>query len=159
MRYLILSDSHGSEEHISLLDKELDSVDAVIHLGDHAEDIHYLSQNPNLIFYVIRGNCDSKDFGKSEILIEDHGKKVLMTHGHRYNVKINLMNLCYKGEEIGADIVLFGHTHFPMTEDLNGMWLHNPGSLTFPMPGSARGYSIMKIDESGVEIVRHELLE
>jgi putative phosphoesterase len=159
MKYLILSDSHGFHDTVSKLKKELKHVDAIIHLGDHCEDVRILAENSNLPVYAIIGNCDSKSFGKTEILIKDQGKSVLMTHGHHYNVKHSLMNLFYKGQEIGADIILFGHTHIPLTEIVEGIWIHNPGSLCLPKVGTTKGFSILEISESEVRIDRHELLE
>ena len=38
----IVSDSHGSIENIALFEKRLKGVDALWHLGDHAEDAELL---------------------------------------------------------------------------------------------------------------------
>ena len=32
-----------------------------------------------------------------------------MCHGHKYGVKYGYNSIYYRGKEIGADIVLFGH--------------------------------------------------
>ena len=40
------------------------------------------------------------------------GKKIFITHGDLYGVKYGMTNIYYKGKEVGADIVLFGHSQF-----------------------------------------------
>ena len=55
-----------------------------------------------------------------------------MTHGHRYNVRFNYTSLYYKGLELKADIVLFGHTHVPLNIKENNLIIMNPGSPSLP---------------------------
>ena len=60
-----------------------------------------------------------------------------MCHGHKYNVKSSLLPITYKGKEVGADIVLFGHTHRAYLDEIDGMTIMNPGSVS--------GYGIIEI--------------
>jgi len=51
-----------------------------------------------------------------------------MTHGHRYDVKSDHTALYNMGQLVGADILLFGHTHIPHYEQVSAMHVLNPGS-------------------------------
>jgi len=87
----------------------------------------------NIPMITVRGNGDflRTDYNFDEV-VEVKGKKIFLTHGHRYNVKQGIMNLYYKALELNADLVLFGHTHIPIVEKIDGITIMNPGSPTFP---------------------------
>lgn len=38
----------------------------------------------------------------------------------------------YKGEELGANIILFGHTHVPLILEEDNIRIMNPGSVSYP---------------------------
>ena len=61
---------------------------------------------------------------------ENQGKKIFMCHGHRYGVKYGYNSIFYRGKEVGADIVLFGHSHLPIIDEHDGLILMNPGSIS-----------------------------
>ena len=83
------------------------------------------------------------------------GHRILLTHGHRYGVKNGLGGLLNRAAQEGADIVLFGHTHQPMTETvpsgtvLGGVTidrpirLFNPGSIGRNEDGEGRVFGTM----------------
>jgi putative phosphoesterase len=56
-------------------------------------------------------------------------KTVFCTHGHCLGVKYGFLNLFERAKETNADIALFGHTHEPLVEYEDGLWLFNPGSI------------------------------
>ena len=69
-------------------------------------------------------------------------KGLLLTHGHRYSVKSGYDALLARAVEVGADIVVFGHTHVPFLKtipkgtEVSGKilerptYLFNPGSVS-----------------------------
>ena len=65
------------------------------------------------------------------MLIDADDKKIFVTHGHMYNVKYdhNYHTMKEKGLSIGADAVIFGHTHIPYCENFGNILLLNPGSV------------------------------
>ena len=65
-----------------------------------------------------------------------------MTHGHLYRVKYDTAGLANAGLYRGADIVLFGHTHVPFWDSINGMTLLNPGSI-----GYGGTYALLEVDD------------
>ena len=77
---------------------------------------------------------------------EKTGKKIFITHGHLYNVKYTLNNLYYAAREKNADIVCFGHTHNPMSEYVDGLYVLNPGSCH----GYGASYAYIDVTPQGI---------
>ncbi|MBR6678280.1 MAG: metallophosphoesterase [Oscillospiraceae bacterium] len=133
MRILILSDSHGNVKNMKLA-AERTKPDQIIHLGDHFRDGEALKEAfPLLPVAQVIGNCDLYDFsareGKDQLLLTLDGHRTLLTHGHRYHVKSSLLSLSYAAREVEAELCLFGHTHIPHLQQLDGLTLLNPGSI------------------------------
>ena len=118
--------------------------DHILHLGDGASDATALhAQFPHIPLQAVRGNCD---FGGTFPLLNGldiAGKHIVMTHGHRYGVKSGYAGLIRMGQEMDADILLFGHTHIAHYEELDGMHILNPG------PACA-GYGLIQIKDGEI---------
>ena len=154
MEFLIFSDSHGSAQNMSAaIDRQIKMPDAVLFLGDGARDLDrlFLCDIP---IWAVRGNCDwsSSDLAdKTERLLYFEGHTILLTHGHEWGVKGGLGALTAHAADVGADIVLFGHTHKPTLLTVAAgeavgkatlsrpMYLFNPGSIGYNEDGE--GYS------------------
>jgi predicted phosphodiesterase len=57
------------------------------------------------------------------------------------------MNLKYKAEEVEADIVLFGHTHYPLCVQDEGVIFVNPGSFKQPRGYTVPTFVILNVEE------------
>lgn len=154
MRYLILADSHGDEKAVRELKPILENVDGVIHLGDHISDLQWLQKDHTKEFYGVRGNCDGPKSGDDELVVTLSGVKILLAHGHLFGVKHHLSEIYQHGHKKNVAAVLFGHTHIAVTDTINGIIMHNPGSLSLPKDGAPRSYSILKI-EAGILHFEH----
>lgn len=119
MKILVLSDSHSSN---ICLDKK-QKYDAIIHCGDYGLSYKVLKNNK---IYFVKGNCDSK--GPEEVLTKLFNKRVLVTHGHKENVKYGLQSLLYKAMQEEVDVCFFGHTHQQICFIENDILFINPGS-------------------------------
>lgn len=64
-------------------------------------------------------------------------KTIFATHGHKFNAE-NLPPLK------AGDVVLHGHTHIPIWEEHEGIYVLNPGSVTIPKANSKRGYMLLE---------------
>lgn len=147
MKILVFSDSHGNtapmSEAVKLLKPEL-----IIHLGDHVRDADCFASE-NIPLRLVRGNCDyGSDERETDTLMLPGGIRIVMTHGHRYSVKLGLGALKNMGRSAGADAVLFGHTHRALSERDGKMLLLNPGTA-----GSGRNLTcgVLHIEGSVVE--------
>lgn len=132
MKIAVISDTHKIKKYIELSKKYIDGADVLIHLGDNSEDIEELTMDFKGEVYGVRGNCDYINKYPNEQLLILGGKRIFITHGHIYGVKNGMMNILYKGEELGADIILFGHTHIALIEEYKGIIIMNPGSVSLP---------------------------
>ncbi len=130
MLIAVVSDSHNNSKSIEVLKEYITKADILLFLGDGEADILKIKAEFKGPIYAVSGNCDIYSKNPEELVLELMGKRIFMCHGHRYNVKYNYDNIYYKGREVGADIILFGHTHIPMIEESDGIIMMNPGSLS-----------------------------
>jgi len=130
MRILLLSDSHGNIYNIHRAINNTKNIDTVIHLGDCARDIILVRASyENIRFEYVTGNNDWGAEQNKEKILDIEGKKILITHGHLYNVKTNYNLILLKGKELGVDAIFFGHTHITEEKYSDGIILLNPGSI------------------------------
>ena len=135
MKIFVFSDSHGVLAPMKDV-IEKGKPDLVLHLGDNIRDGWWLAEMfPHIPHRFVRGNCDAfctrgslLKSSREEEIFDAGGRRILMTHGHRYGVKSGLGAIRKAGQKAGADIVLFGHTHVAHHEMVGDMHLFNPGS-------------------------------
>lgn len=154
MKIGILSDSHGSalawETAVSKIFKDCD---LIIHAGDilyHGPRnplpegynpgrlVEFINSSPVPVIFT-RGNCDAEI---DSVLINYpvqapyafvfvNGKSVVITHGQELNSD-QASELAVK---YGSDLIISGHTHIPLLENINGTLFLNPGSCALPKGG------------------------
>lgn len=132
MKILVYSDSHGEISNIVEI-YEREKPDFVISAGDYSEDFRDFTlsyRDLNIDHKVVKGNCDpfEKIYGDEEIFLLE-GRKIFLTHGHLYGVKGSLNHLKIRSRELGADLVIYGHTHIPHQERYENCEYFNPGAL------------------------------
>lgn len=146
MRIIVTSDSHRMKRFVyEIIEKHLDDADLFINLGDGEDDIdNALLLYPQIKLERVAGNCD---FGSSLPLyktITCAGKKIFFTHGHPFGVKHGYDEIIQKAHDENADICLFGHTHIPFTQYLDGIYYMNPGAVM------CSSYGIIDITDKGI---------
>lgn len=144
----VVSDTHCINKYIQLSVEKIKNVDILIHLGDNSSDIEQFKKVFNGEIYVVDGNCDYRGEYPKELIIDVNGKKIFLTHGDLYGVKSGLNNIFYKGKELGADIVLYGHSHIECIERVEDILIMNPGSTSIPK-GKGHSIGFIEIDDSG----------
>ena len=164
MKWMIASDIHGSAYYCGALLSRFaaEQADRLLLLGDilyHGprndlprgyapkEVIAMLCPLADRILCV-RGNCEAEvdqmvltfpvlaDYA----VIADGQTLIYATHGHVFNAS-HLPPL-QKG-----DILLHGHTHVPCCEQVGGVTVLNPGSVSIPKENSPHSYMML---ENGV---------
>ncbi len=147
---MVFSDIHGS----SFFAKEIDRIikkeypDKIILLGD----LYYHGPNNSLSeeydplkvadilnkyterIIAVKGNCDAEvdemisKFKLEEKIITDiAGKKIFISHGHKYNKD--------KLPSDNFQIMLSGHTHIGEITQIDDKLFVNPGSVSIPRDG------------------------
>ncbi len=149
MKILVFSDSHGNTSLIKKAVKANEDAQVILHAGDYARDINFLCDKQRHI-YAVKGNCDYYDSFEEEMIINEDGVKILLSHGNNYHVKGNVESYAKKANELGADIAVFGHTHEAFRANVFGSFLLNPGSIN---PYNARrfpSYAIILTDNGDI---------
>lgn len=133
MKILVVSDSHGAVETLEqIIDANIHVVQHVFHLGDGCGDMDvFVRRYPDVLFHIVSGNCDAAAWKNppTTLIVNIGGKRILATHGHKYNVKTSYDRICYAALEAGADICLFGHTHTQTSFEYEGIHFLNPGAV------------------------------
>ena len=148
MRILVLSDSHGRIG--ALIDVLLAYPEStpVLFLGDGIRDAEEAAQIAvGRPLYMVRGN---NDFSAGGLVPETQelvlgGKRLFLTHGHRFGVKSGLDRVVAEARRRGADVLLYGHTHVPFIGYENGLHILCPGSLRY-----SGSYGLLDITPAGI---------
>ena len=129
MKLLVFSDSHGNVEHMRRA-VEQERPDRILHLGDVMRDAVELSlAYPNIPLELVPGNCDYATDEPAQKILFFEGRRILMTHGHIYRVKLGMGLAVKAAREAQVDILLFGHTHEAYCQQQDGLWIMNPGTI------------------------------
>ncbi len=142
MKVCVISDSHGNRKNLEILLKE-NYFDYVFFLGDGLSDLRNLD---NLQIKKVCGNCDlfSNEPITQTFFLEN--KKILLTHGHTFKVKINNELLIDYAKKNNVNLVLYGHTHKQNMQTVNGIVFLNPGAF------KENKYAVINIDKKGIGI-------
>jgi len=147
MRIIICSDSHGRTD---LLQKAVERypADVLNHLGDHCGYVYKIILPEGMQVYNVLGNCDVGG-ALPEQIVELEGKRLLLTHGHRYHVKSGLNMLCARADALGAHLCLYGHTHLPGYEFVGRSIVLNPGALCGNRTNGKSGFAYAEWKRGG----------
>lgn len=159
MKLGVISDSHV--QVISDLPKKakelLEGMDLIIHAGDYVgkELIYDLRELGN--FKGVYGNMDPlgvrEEIPEKEIL-ELNNLKVAITHPSDGGSPFGLEKRIKKKFK-QVDAIIFGHTHLPKNEIIDGVLYFNPGSITGKFPARHKTFGILEIEkEIKVKIVK-----
>lgn len=138
MRVIVVSDSHGAESNLRWLLEQcwklVGPVGAYIHCGDGAADFRRMenwirARDEHALLIGVKGNCDYFEQMPEIEEITLAGAKLLITHGHRFQVKQTYAALDREAQQRGCAAALFGHTHIPCVEQRTTL-LVNPGSAS-----------------------------
>jgi putative phosphoesterase len=86
------------------------------------------------------------------------GRNILLAHGHPVDMDMyiypgNISKLTSLSPDI--DIVILGHTHWPMLHHVNGVTVINPGSVGQPRDGKpGASWAILDLDDLSVQFKR-----
>lgn len=149
MKIGVISDTHRYTSIISKAIEVFDKPDLIIHLGDNVQDICSIEKFYKGRIINVRGNCDFSTDVPEERIEDIAGKRFFITHGHRYDVKYDILRIKYRAMELNADVVLFGHSHVSMIDYDEGIWFINPGSPSYPRDGS-RSVAVIKIENERI---------
>lgn len=151
-KYLLVSDTHGKDQNFyDVLDIE-EPLDGIIHCGDFDGSEGKFALAADCPVYFVAGNNDYFSDLSRELEFTLDGHRVFVAHGHRYLVGMDLEDIRSEGLSRGAEIICFGHTHKPVAKTMGGVYLFNPGSLSYPrQEGRRPSYIVLTIDGDKVD--------
>lgn len=151
MKIIVMSDSH---RNYFALEKVFNGYhgDLYIHLGDGEEELDLIAAAlPDKQIIHVKGNCDLGSFSESEsFIMPAENCRIFATHGHIYDVKYSLEPLKEKAKGLGANIVLYGHTHERFCSYEDGLYIMNPGSVSCPRDGKKPSFGIIDVSPKGI---------
>lgn len=130
----VISDTHLPRDRRELplvCIERMASADLILHGGDFTaasvlEDLRALG--PPLA--AVHGNVDSEELRRTlptQHVVEVEGVRIGMVHdAGPANGRISRMRMAFHD----CDAVVFGHSHIPLHEQLDGFQIFNPGSPT-----------------------------
>jgi hypothetical protein len=161
MQIGIVSDTHISGQNRGIPDKILEflkEMDMILHAGD-VIDLRILDVFKSVCRDVraVRGNMDPLDVTKclpEKQIIKAGRYKIGLTHGNGSPASlIEVVTDVFKDDRV--DIIVFGHSHYPINEKRGGILYFNPGTLTDTMFSSFNSYGIIEInDKINAKIVK-----
>ena len=148
MKVIVFSDAHGSRILIERILSFNPDADYFISLGDSELSLDFLM---DLDIIAIKGNY-YRDAGLAfDNVLKIEGKKLYLTHGHKYGVHKSLLKLLKYVLSQDFDIVLYGHTHIARVDIVNDMLIMNPGSIKSPRSKTAPSYLILNITKDSID--------
>lgn len=160
MRYLVISDIHGSESSAAAVQDLLSfhGADRILSLGDvlyHGPRNDLTSDYaPKKVISLlnplkdqiigVRGNCDAEvdqmvlefDVHSDFHRITERKRTIYLTHGH--------LDISRLFVPVPGNLILSGHTHIPTAEEKKGIFWLNPGSMTLPKESHPRSYGLLE---------------
>lgn len=134
MRLLVTSDSHGRAGNIfDICEMHINDTDIFVSLGDSNGGADY--ENAKLYFgsklrlFEVSGNCDFYSSAPTLKFFTFAGKNIMACHGHTLKVKFGMETIVNEAKRRNMDLVLFGHTHKPFSENIDGIHFFNPGAV------------------------------
>jgi putative phosphoesterase len=157
MRIGVLSDTHlhrVSRDLREILDHHLSQVDVLFHVGDYTSPVvmEFLSSKN---FHGVYGNMDP--LGIRAVLPE---KKIVELGGFRFGLIHGWGSSAGLEEKVlgqftDVDVIVYGHSHKPMNDVVQGVLLFNPGT--------ASGYSSYGVHSIGIlecgDTVKGEIID
>lgn len=173
MKYVVISDIHGSSYYAKMVPEIFarEEADKMILLGD----LYYHGPRNDLTqeydpmevakilnvykdkIVALKGNCDAavdqtiSEFEmktSEEMLI--NGLEFFFTHGDVYNSG---------NPPRFADVVVHGHTHIGMIEEIEGKIYLNPGSISLPRGGTKHSYAVIEDGEILLKEISGEVIK
>ena len=151
----VISDTHGNYILALKAHSLSEQIDIIIHLGDGCSDADLLRELLNVNVISVAGNCDLGSSAPRELLWECEGKRILLTHGDAYGVKIGLEKLKRRAQEVRADLVLFGHSHLATQELHSNILFLNPGTMVNST--CQKSYAIVDVLPGGITASLHSI--
>lgn len=157
IRLAIISDTHKGtfEELPASLIERLKGADAIVHLGDYTGKAVVDGLRELGTFYGVAGNMDSaavKAELPERLVVELGGRRIGLIHGFGTPVKLGGRVKAYFKD---VDAILYGHSHMPRIDIVEGVFCLNPGSAGGRFPAEHKTMASVAIGKT----IKGEIVE
>lgn len=126
------SDSDGFSIFPEVLRQKIREADLIVHAGDFETDAAYALFQKTGKLKAVHGNCDTGKIQKElpeKLVFEACGIKFGVVHEAGLSLNDNTARW-YVLQEMGVDVLIYGHIHTPSVDEYKGKFLVCPGSPT-----------------------------
>jgi putative phosphoesterase len=152
MKIGVVSDTH-SHDIPSQVIQDLKTVDLIIHAGDFCDesDMRQFSRLGNL--KAVHGNMDSEDLRKKlprKQIFQCEDVAIGLFHGEGPPKRLlEVVKREFAGDTV--DMIIFGHSHQPMNETIDGILFFNPGSPNDICTAPCCSYGMIEINKRRIK--------
>ncbi|MBW1729948.1 MAG: metallophosphoesterase family protein [Deltaproteobacteria bacterium] len=146
----VISDTHlhrVTKEFERLYEEYLADKDLIVHAGDivSMDVVEFLSRKP---LKVVSGNMDPVEVRKrlpSKEVIEIEGFRIGLIHGWGAAADLERRVL---NEFRNVDVIIYGHSHYPFNEVMEGVLMFNPGTATGYASAGFHSLGILDVEDT-----------
>jgi putative phosphoesterase len=148
-RILVLSDTHENIPALEAVLKWAESpesgytFDAAVFLGDGIQDLYRTKAGFSPEWIIVKGNNDYEPSLPEAAVLDACGHRLFLCHGHRYSLYNGYGKLAAAARGAEAEAALFGHSHVPFLENMDGLLLINPGSVGRPRSSAGACFAVI----------------
>lgn len=145
----VLSDTHisGFDKTLKkIIDEYFSDVDLIFHAGDLI-DLCVLDLFGDREVRAVCGNMDNQRVKQElpeQLLMDINGFTIGLIHGWGSPSGIERKLLDKLGK---LDCIVFGHTHYPVAREIDGVYFFNPGSAVDKRFAKSRSIGILEVGE------------
>lgn len=148
MKIGLISDTHGFLD--PRLPRLFRGVDHILHAGDIGPD-YLIAQLESIapVTAVLGNNDDSPCFSLTQTVVK--GELKFLVH-HILAPRSLTDELRTRIARERPDVVVFGHSHQPFYERIDGVWFVNPGYAGKPKFGAERSVAVLEASGKDVQV-------
>ena len=151
MKIGVVSDTHSRPIPQQLMN-DFKTVDLIIHAGDFCsqEDYQMFARMKEL--KAVCGNMDDPELRRElppRLIFCLDNMTIGLFHGDGPSPKI-VENVTEQFNRNKVQMIIFGHSHHPMNDRINGILYFNPGSPTDLVIAPYRSYGILEIKNNEI---------
>ncbi|MDR0504161.1 MAG: YfcE family phosphodiesterase [Treponema sp.] len=155
-KILVLSDSHGKVSALKTVfswarDRipPKDTICGAAFCGDGIADLSPAADAAGFFcdWQYVSGNNDFDYSTPQAVIFEFCEHRFYMCHGHRHSLYGGYHALISSARNSDAGVALFGHSHVPFCETMDGITLVNPGSIGRPRSRIGATFAVIECAE------------
>jgi putative phosphoesterase len=152
MKIGVTSDTHSFPLPKQMLE-EFKKVDLIVHAGDFCslQDVNMFKKLGDL--RAVCGNADESAVSSllpSQLVFDCEGIRIGVYHGRGSRTAILKTVMAQFGKS-KPQIVIFGHSHLPVNETIDGTLYFNPGSPNDEISTPFRSYGIIEVKGAKID--------